>query len=265
MLLYQLPTDISSKFTPHSINASSKDTYSKSVLLIAFIVAATHLLIIYRDNIAAQREYQALRDYAPSQEVIIEPSSNTNNESITNDSDTESHISESTLHLLEINKEYIGWIRIDGTNIDYPMAQAENNFKYLQLTFAGEENVSGAIFMDFRVRGFNDPFVLIHGHNVENGTMFAELEKFLDESFLEEYSEISIHTVHDKELIFRVFDVKIVDVSDEIFELIRTDRQTVRDYLAAINAPQDTEQLLVLSTCFGDDDKYRLLILARPT
>ena len=234
------------------------------VLSIAFVVAATHLLIIYRDNIAAEREYQALREYAPIQEVIIQSNSDTEDESTTNDSETENHISESTQSLLEINNEYIGWIRIDGTNIDYPMVQGENNFKYLQLTFAGEESVSGTIFMDFRVRGFNDPFVIIHGHNVENGSMFAKLEKFLDEGFLEEYSEINIYTVHGEELNFRIFDVKIVDVSDEIFNLIRTDKQTVQDYLEAINAPKNTEQLLVLSTCIGDNDNDRLLILATP-
>jgi len=53
-------------------------------------------------------------------------------------------------HWLEINPDYVGWLKIDGTNIDFPIVRGNDNEKYLTTTFKGEENILGAVFMDYR-------------------------------------------------------------------------------------------------------------------
>ncbi len=52
--------------------------------------------------------------------------------------------------LTEINSDYVGWLRVDSTEIDYPVVKGPDNDRYLDTTFTGEKNASGAIFMDCR-------------------------------------------------------------------------------------------------------------------
>ena len=52
--------------------------------------------------------------------------------------------------LVEINKDVIGWLTIDSTNIDYPLVQGRNNEKYVNTAVTGEFSLSGALFLDYR-------------------------------------------------------------------------------------------------------------------
>ncbi|CDZ24881.1 hypothetical protein CCDG5_1783 [[Clostridium] cellulosi] len=81
-----------------------------------------------------------------------------------------------------INKETVGWITIPGTNIDYPVVQDKSdtkNEKYLTTDFTGKKERHGSIFLDFR---FNikplSQDLIIYGHNMKDGQMFGELEKY---------------------------------------------------------------------------------------
>ena len=232
------------------------------IFIIICVVALTRILLIYRDNLIAEREYETLRQYAPSVEVDVEPDNDYYDDEYEQQPESGELLPNSTQELLYINDEYIGWIRITGTNIDYPMVQAENNFKYLRRTFTGESSQSGTLFMDFRIRDFDDPFAIIYGHNMDNGTMFAELERFKDMDFLALNNEIQIFTVNDEVLIYTIFHSMVANVEDIVFTLFGADRQTVTDFLSTIDAPHGAEHLLVLSTCIGDNDDERLLVLA---
>jgi sortase B len=81
--------------------------------------------------------------------------------------------------LKAINPDYYGWIKVSGTNIDYPVVQGEDNDFYLTNDFNKEQHRAGAIFCDYR----NDRDVsknrntIIYGHNMLDGSMFSALEK----------------------------------------------------------------------------------------
>ena len=51
----------------------------------------------------------------------------------------------------DANPNYVGWLRIDSTNIDFPIVRGTDNVRYLTTTFRGEENIAGAIFMDYSI------------------------------------------------------------------------------------------------------------------
>ncbi len=97
--------------------------------------------------------------------------------------------------LLSINKDTVGWVYAKGTDIDYPIVQGKNNSEYLHKTFKGTYNASGSIFLD--AKG-NNEFLsdnnVIYGHHMRNGTMFADLLKFREQSFIKKHDKIVIYT-----------------------------------------------------------------------
>ena len=96
--------------------------------------------------------------------------------------------------LLAINSDCIGWIRIDGTDIDYPVVQAADNTFYLHHNFNQESAICGAIFMDYR----NDidmtrEHLILYGHQMKDGSMFKQLNGYKDKDFYKEHPEIILY------------------------------------------------------------------------
>ena len=87
--------------------------------------------------------------------------------------------------LKQHNPDVVGWIHIEGTNIDYPVMQGDDNDYYLARAYTGEELPIGSIFMDCGCseKIAENQNTVIYGHNVVTGAMFHDLEKFLDEEF----------------------------------------------------------------------------------
>ena len=76
----------------------------------------------------------------------------------------------------------MGWITIEGTNINYPIVKGTDNDFYLNHDFNGQENIAGSIYLDFESQGdFDGRNNIIYGHNMKNGSMFAALEKYTSE------------------------------------------------------------------------------------
>jgi len=179
------------------------------------------------------------------------------------------HIQLSTLDeaMLAINPDYVAWIRIDGTNIDYPVVRGPNNEKYLDRSFYGEENIAGAIFMDFRnignlatqrVETLRN--IIIYGHNLRQGGMFTELHRLLDDNFLEQNNIITL-IVNDNIVHFEIFSVRLTDVNDPAYFLSFNTPQDFPRFADRIGAPLRATQIITLSTCIvGGNDDDRLIV-----
>ncbi|MCL2680284.1 MAG: class B sortase, partial [Coriobacteriia bacterium] len=88
--------------------------------------------------------------------------------------------------LRAINPDVFGWITVYGTNIDYPLVQGPDNSFYLNHTAKREFALSGAIFLDVaNDRNFTDFNSIIHGHHMEQGAMFGNLDLFTDREFFD--------------------------------------------------------------------------------
>jgi len=234
-----------------------------SVFVIAGAIAAINLMITERNYTVAQDEYDDLRQFAPAtQATAAEPQQPvTDPEDEDEDDLKEEPAIEIMPNLVEFNPDYIGWIRIYGTQIDYPVVRGPDNDKYLNTTFRGGRNPSGTIFMDYRcVEGFSN-FAILHGHNMKNGSMFSGLHNFRESGFLDTYNEIIIFTHYEEMLIYRIIDVFITDMSDEIFSLPEMEKHDIDTYFAQMNI-QDSANILVLSTCTAGHRDERLLVIA---
>lgn len=93
------------------------------------------------------------------------------------------------------NQDIAGWIYIRGTTIDYPIVQGKDNEEYLHQDFNKKKSSSGTIFLDNNCKkDFTLDNNIIYGHHMKNGTMFAQLLKFREKSFLKKHNEIMIFT-----------------------------------------------------------------------
>ena len=83
-------------------------------------------------------------------------------------------------HIIIDTEDYRGWLNVENTNIDYPVLQSYDNQYYLDKDINREYLMSGSIFMNYLNDGFNDENTVLFGHNMRNGTMFAQLRKYKD-------------------------------------------------------------------------------------
>ena len=95
--------------------------------------------------------------------------------------------------LKSVNKDIIGWIRIDDTHINYPILKSTEKLEYMENSFNGERNKNGSIFT-IDSNPFIDNVTTIYGHNMKSGLMFSDLRKYMNKSFFDAHSTFEIYT-----------------------------------------------------------------------
>jgi len=224
------------------------------VILVALIavgiLALFNIYQTYAGYQAAKDEYDELRDIAL---VVIAPSP----------ADPEIVLS-IDIDLKEINPSYVCWLNIDGTEVDYPVVQGQDNEYYMYRTFRGERNSAGTPFMDILCPGGLDaPLSIIYGHNMHDGSMFSALHSYRKDDYFFEHPYITIVPYESEPLTYRIFAILQTDVFDPIFELRGADYHDVFSYCSTIGKPDGSGNVLVLSTCTtGGSDDDRFLVVA---
>ncbi len=179
------------------------------------------------------------------------------------------------------NPEMIGWLKIEGTQIDYPVMQSEMDQYdyYLQHAFDKTEDSNGTLFVDARNNIINrDTNIIIYGHNMKSGMMFGSLKKYQDKDFLKEHSTIQFDTIYEKGT-YQIIGVCLAKVKyqDEdgfrYYNFLRAKNETeFTDYLVNIQQLEVFEQaldasfgdqLLTLSTCNNYIEDGRMFIVAK--
>lgn len=173
--------------------------------------------------------------------------------------------------LISMNSECFGWINISGTNINYPVMHTPSNpQKYLNRNFYGEYSYSGTPFLDARCSA-DSTNLIIYGHHMNNGTMFADLCNYTDYSYFSEHPTVVLET-KDGVFAYSVFSVMKVKFDDVWYKF--TTVGTEKSYNSRIEYAKeksiyDTEitpvygqLILTLSTCCGYNQDDRILVLA---
>lgn len=161
------------------------------------------------------------------------------------------------------NEDYLFWLYIPGTEIDYPVMRHEDNRYYLNHTFDGEENPCGSIFVDSSTGNSPGENTIINGHNMRDNSMFGGLKKYEKQQYYRDHPDLWIDC-GDGWLRGRIFSCRIVRGGDReayqtCFELgekavyLQTAR-TDSLYDTGI-VPGEDGKLLTLSTCRGGVDK----------
>jgi len=161
---------------------------------------------------------------------------------------------------LEINKNIVGEIKIEGTNIDFPVVFSGENEFYLTHDIYGNETKYGAVFMDMINHGaVLDRNTLIHGHNFEgkDNHIFADLEKYKNKEFFDSHKKIIYNNLYS-DMEWEVFAVYVVSSKEyEVLTGFASD-QVYFDYVESIKSnalfwsdykPQPGDYMLTLNTC----------------
>ncbi|SFC52267.1 sortase, SrtB family [Alkalibacterium subtropicum] len=170
----------------------------------------------------------------------------------------------------EMNADYVGWLKIGGTVIDYPVVRGQDNEFYLEHDFYKEEHILGSIFMDYRNIGMGlDDHTILYGHYTQTGLMFADLDKFLSEDFTKENPTISFQDPYTKRT-YKIFSVHVTPAGSDY---IRTsfDGNELKAYYEELKAdsvyPIESEfkadqKLLTLISCNYSVDDGRVYVHA---
>lgn len=169
--------------------------------------------------------------------------------------------------LQKINDEVIGWIRIQNTDIDYPIVQTQDNEYYLHKDINKKYSTCGWIFMDYKnTNNFIDKNTVLYGHNIKSGLMFYDLQKILDNK-LGNNITIEIFTPNEK-LEYRVYSCYMEAPEDYATKSNLVEETAVQDYInemldrsqIAYNiVPDKTDKLITLSTC-DSSGKNRIIV-----
>lgn len=188
--------------------------------------------------------------------------------------------------LLKINDEIVGWIQVNDTQIDYPVLWHKSDDRtyqyYLSHNYKGGYDSFGSIFVDYRcTSGTDSKNVVLHGHHMNDGSMFGELMKYggttgnLD--FYKESPTIEFDTPDGNGVykIISVFKTSTLSTHGEFFNYMVGDFQNEKDFMnyvynvrmrSLFNCPVDVnedDELLTLSTCSYEFTNFRTVVVAR--
>lgn len=190
---------------------------------------------------------------------------------------TEPEIRLDAEQLKEIGPDVYAWIKIEGSDIDYPIVQSPTDDEYyLRRDPKGKRDTKGCIFTEHRYNSTDfrkDPVTLIYGHNMRSGTMFGTLLKlYTDSAFLEEHPYITIYTAEGT-LQYGVFAAVPYNKYHIMYNYDFSDPSEYQLFLNRIHAVRDMnarfvpeyepkpgeDHIIVLSTCYGDDERFLVL------
>lgn len=164
-----------------------------------------------------------------------------------------------------ITDDMVGWLTLDGTNIDYPVMQGDDNTVYLSTDPFGEYSLSGSVFLDCRSSpDFSDSYCVVYGHHMDYGKMFGALDGFLNEKYLKEHSSGTLMVGRNAEKVYklRVFASMKVNVNEKIVFDMDQDgiRQFVHDNALVLTRESADERIIALSTCIDADSLKRIVV-----
>lgn len=141
----------------------------------------------------------------------------------------------------------VAWLKIDGTHIDYPVMQANDNTWYLSHDYYGDTAASGAVFLDFRnAPDFSNELSIIYGHRMNGDLMFSDVAKYRDADFFTAHMTGELLTPKQG-IKLRAIAYREVSAESELYSnLVMSD----------FNRP-----VLVLSTCDRSDHNRRDILV----
>ena len=258
--------------------------------LIGMIISGIYLYNYWMPRLRAQQELDSLDDMIGDEDEERNPYVRRNPIDVTKEDDTKDHPIRHSKYdkLYEENPDFVGWIEVPGTNIDYPVMQTKDESKkawedrnredwYLHHNFYGNWTYEGLPFCSANsdVARPSDNTV-IYGHHMKYGTVFHNLTKFEDKSFYKEHNIFYFDNIY-RSGTYEIVGVVKTDVNKGSYEYWNvTDCNAEEFYsyvdwvkdnsLYKIKAMNDVEYgdiLVTLSTCEYHTNNGRLIVVGK--
>lgn len=246
---------------------TTKDKAISCILILLVLVFVVSVIMLERNIIRGRTEQSAFDEL----KTIVDSA----------DTDTQGNeenvIIPKYAELSKQNKNFAGWLKVSGTRIDYPvMCNPDDPNFYLHRSFDGSYSFSGTPFLGADCTVDSD-CVIIHGHNMNNGTMFGTLDYYRDKSFCEENPVIKFDTLYEQReyKVFAAVQCEVVAYGKDGFEyyeyggeLSNEQYDELVQWLLANSFydmgvyPVKSQQILILSTCSYQSSEGRFIVAA---
>ena len=167
--------------------------------------------------------------------------------------------------LKNINNDVKGWIKVNGTNINYPFVQSNNNKYYLTHSFDKSYNSAGWLFLDYRNNINNNKNTIIYAHGRTDKTMFGSLRNVLTNNWLKDTNNyvIKISTETENSL-WQIFSTYHLPTTSDYLQTNFNNDNEFQDFINMIISRSSynfntsvsvNDNILTLSTCYNNSDK----------
>ncbi len=177
----------------------------------------------------------------------------------------------------EQNSDFIGWITIDGTNINYPVMQTKKEPDYyLKHAFDKSYSEYGVPYLQWDCNALTSDNLVVYGHNMKNGTMFSDLERYADEEFYRSHRYICFDTLSDYGIYEIIAVFRTTAYSDDGFKYYNfVDAEDTADFNSFVEKCKELslyetvvtaeygDKLLTLSTCEYTRTNGRFVVVAK--
>lgn len=176
--------------------------------------------------------------------------------------------------LAQVNEDIYAWLYIPDTKIDFPVLQSEKELDYyLHRNLDLSKGYPACIYSQYlNQKDFTDPNTILYGHNMRNGTMFADLHKYEDASFFAEHPYIYIYTP-ERMYVYEIYASAVVTndhllyaydfEKEKDYDRFITTISNVRDMISHTKEDMTVtyrQKLLTLSTCVYKKPDYRYIV-----
>ena len=253
----------------------------KIILLLLIVTLAISSYFIIKEFAENKKEIDIYKDL---QEVVIEELSNSNeDDKNSNKENNEENINSkyNLENIAKINSDIIGWIKIEGTNIDYPVMQnMQNGDYYLHRNIYKNYSSHGTPYLAEYCNVQYSDNLIIYGHHMNDNSMFAQLDDYKKHSFYESHKFIKFYSYYNGQTLEKTYEIaivfKTVAYSEEGFKYYNytnfNDIQELNEFLSNCRNLQcyDTgvdikygDKLITLSTCEYSQKNGRMVIVAK--
>lgn len=174
--------------------------------------------------------------------------------------------------LWAINPQVVAWISSDDGVIHYPVVQGSDNDYYLDHLIDGTVNANGSVFMDFRSSAdLTDRNTFVYGHNMRNGAMFANLQRYSEPGYLQEHPELLLITPN-RSYCLQVFAGCVVPGNSDLYQLSFDTEEDFFLYLERVRNLSEfsspvqvsaSDKIVTLSTCAYDYEDARYVLFCK--
>lgn len=167
--------------------------------------------------------------------------------------------------LKDVNNDIKGWILVNGTNVNYPFVQTDNNSYYLKHSFDKSYNTAGWLFLDYRNNDTDNKNTIIYGHGRYDKTMFGTLRDILESSWVNNKDNYIIKISTEKEnTLWQIFSAYHIPTTSDYLQIDFKDDDEFQEFVnklknrSAYNfdtTVSKSDKILTLSTCYSNQEK----------
>lgn len=246
---------------------------NKIIKISAAVVSAALLLgglfLLFRDDVQVKIQEEKIKPFVPDFTLLELPEDSNSEENSTEiPFEAEEKLKEQTQELCTNIDNSIGWINVPETKINYPVMYSGDNDFYLHRAVDGSYLRVGSIFLDYRCNSdFTSRINILYGHNMSDGSMFADVMKFIDSSYFDSHNYGWLSTPN---AVYKIdfFSVSQPENYDDFYDVnsdINLWLESLREnsFIWRNIGISEDDQFISLSTCTGSEGISRTVLTGR--